>query len=62
MVEDNPDDELLTLDALKSAGLDANGYEFQIAIARDGVEALEFLFQVEERRLLAGQPETLIDL
>jgi two-component system response regulator len=44
MVEDNPDDELLTLDALKSAGLDANGYEFQIAIARDGVEALEFLF------------------
>ena len=33
-----------------------------VAEARRHLEALEFLFQVEERRLLAGHPETLIDL
>jgi methylthioribulose-1-phosphate dehydratase len=33
-----------------------------VAEARRHLEALEFLFQVEERRLLGGQPETLIDL
>jgi methylthioribulose-1-phosphate dehydratase len=33
-----------------------------VADARRHLEALEFLFQVEERRLLAGQPETLVDL
>jgi methylthioribulose-1-phosphate dehydratase len=33
-----------------------------VAEARRHLEALEFLFQVEERRLQAGQPETLIDL
>jgi methylthioribulose-1-phosphate dehydratase len=33
-----------------------------VADARRHLEALEFLFQVEERRLLAGQPETLIDI
>jgi two-component system, response regulator len=38
-VEDNRDDELLTLDALK-----ATGAECEIVVARDGVEALEFLF------------------
>ena len=39
MVEDNPDDELLTLDALRSAGTPC-----EIAVVRDGAEALEFLF------------------
>ncbi len=39
LVEDNPDDEELTLRALKHAKL-AN----EIAIARDGREALDFLF------------------
>ena len=39
MVEDNPDDELLTLDALRTTGTPC-----EIAIARDGVEALEYLF------------------
>jgi two-component system, response regulator len=39
LVEDNPDDEELTLRALKQAKL-AN----EIAIARDGREALDFLF------------------
>ncbi len=33
-----------------------------VAEARRHLEALEFLFQVEERRLQAGQAETLIDL
>jgi two-component system response regulator len=39
MVEDNPDDELLTLDALRTTGTPC-----EIAITRDGVEALEYLF------------------
>ncbi len=33
-----------------------------VAEARRHLEALEFLFEVEERRLTGGQPETLIDL
>ena len=44
MVEDNPDDELLTLDALKSAGLDAPEVKCEIVVTRDGAEALEYLF------------------
>jgi two-component system response regulator len=39
LVEDNPNDEELTLRALKKANV-AN----QVAIARDGQEALDFLF------------------
>jgi CheY-like chemotaxis protein len=39
LVEDNPDDEALAIRALKKSNL-AN----DIAVARDGVEALEFLF------------------
>jgi len=39
LVEDNPDDEVLALRALKKSNL-AN----EIAVARDGVEALDFLF------------------
>ena len=39
MVEDNPDDELLTLDALRSADTPC-----EIVVTRDGVEALEYLF------------------
>jgi len=39
LVEDNPDDEALAIRALKKSNL-AN----EIAVARDGVEALEFLF------------------
>jgi two-component system response regulator len=44
MVEDNPDDELLTLDALKSAGLDSPEIQYEIAVTRDGAEAMDFLF------------------
>jgi two-component system response regulator len=38
-VEDNPDDELLALDALRSAGTPC-----KIAVTRDGAEALDYLF------------------
>jgi two-component system response regulator len=39
LVEDNPDDEALTLRALRKANV---GNE--VAVVRDGVEALDFLF------------------
>ncbi|TDU73035.1 response regulator receiver domain-containing protein [Prosthecobacter fusiformis] len=39
LVEDNPDDEELTLMALKK-----NNILNEVVVARDGVEALEFLF------------------
>jgi len=39
LVEDNPDDEALTLRALKK-----NNISNRVAVAHDGVEALDFLF------------------
>ncbi|PSJ17362.1 response regulator [Nitrosomonas supralitoralis] len=39
LVEDNPDDELLTLEALE-----ANRIGNNVIVARNGVEALDFLF------------------
>jgi two-component system response regulator len=39
LVEDNPDDEALTLRALKK-----NNIKNEIVVARDGAEALDFLF------------------
>lgn len=39
LVEDNPDDEALTLRALKK-----NNIRNQVVVARDGVEALDYLF------------------
>lgn len=39
LVEDNPDDEALTLRALAR-----NGLRHQVHVARDGVEALDYLF------------------
>ncbi|HET7481050.1 MAG TPA: response regulator [Rubrobacteraceae bacterium] len=39
LVEDNPDDELLTLRALKK-----NNVMNRVVVAHDGVEALEYLF------------------
>jgi two-component system response regulator len=39
LVEDNPDDEALTLRALKK-----NNILNQVVVARDGVEALDYLF------------------
>src|SRR5215813_5747995 len=39
MVEDNPDDEALTLRAFKKSGV-----KDQVVVAHDGVEALDYLF------------------
>lgn len=39
LVEDNPDDEILTLRALKMSNI-----RNKVIVARDGVEALDFLF------------------
>jgi two-component system response regulator len=39
LVEDNPDDEALTLRALKK-----NDIQNQVVVARDGAQALEYLF------------------
>ena len=41
LVEDNPDDEALTVRALSR-----NGIKHHLAVARDGVEALEYLFGI----------------
>ncbi|QPK65180.1 response regulator [Methylomonas sp. LL1] len=43
LVEDNPQDEMLTLRALRKAGL-AN----KIEVARDGQQALDYLFRLGE--------------
>src|SRR3712207_3737546 len=44
LVEDNPDDEELTLDALRSGGVTS-----PIVVARDGAEALDYLFATGKR-------------
>ena len=43
LVEDNPDDELLALRALRK-----NGVLSEVVVARDGVEALDYLFATGE--------------
>jgi two-component system response regulator len=58
LVEDNPDDEELTIRAFKKNNL-AN----EIAVARDGVEALEHLFAADEGGQLRPLPQlVLLDL
>jgi CheY-like chemotaxis protein len=59
LVEDNPDDELLTLEALKG------GLQTEIVVARDGAEALDYLFATGawEKRDSRAQPAlVLLDL
>lgn len=49
LVEDNPDDEALTLRAFRK-----NNIKNEIVVARDGVEALDYLFATGEH---AGREE-----
>jgi two-component system, response regulator len=57
LVEDNPDDEALTLRALKK-----NNITNKIVVARDGVEALDFLFGtgIYAGRDTGSQPELIL--
>ncbi len=60
LVEDNPDDELLTRRALKK-----NNIGNKVIVARDGVEALDFLFGAgvyEERDPSVTPQVVLLDL
>jgi two-component system response regulator len=57
LVEDNPDDELLTLRALKKSGVIS-----EVVVARDGVEALDYLFATGEHagRDLSVMPQLIL--
>lgn len=60
LVEDNPDDEALTLRALKK-----NNIRNQVVVARDGVEAMDYLFRTGAHagRDLSALPQVvLLDL
>jgi two-component system response regulator len=60
LVEDNPDDEALTLRALKK-----NNIQNQVVVARDGAEALDYLFGTgghAGRDTSAAPSVTLLDL
>ena len=57
LVEDNPDDEALTLRALNK-----NNIANQVVVARDGVEALDYLFGVGhyKGRDINQQPQLIL--
>ncbi|PLS86597.1 MAG: two-component system response regulator [Actinobacteria bacterium] len=57
LVEDNPDDELLTRRALKK-----NNIGNEVVVARDGVEALDYLFGTGayEGRDLSVMPQVIL--
>lgn len=60
LVEDNPDDEALALRALKK-----NHIPNEVVVARDGVEALDYLFgtgRFAGRDLRKAPPMVLLDL
>lgn len=57
LVEDNPDDEELTVMALKGAGL-----HNEILVARDGAEALEYLVGSDKRPSLEAPALVILDL
>ena len=57
LVEDNPDDEALTLRALKK-----NNIQNEVVVARDGVEALDYLFAagLHAGRDMAEMPQVIL--
>jgi two-component system, response regulator len=62
LVEDNPDDEALTMRALKKS---LSGVANEIVVARDGAEALDYLFGIgayADRDLSVMPMLTLLDL
>ncbi len=57
LVEDNPDDEMLTIRALKK-----NNILNEVIVARDGVQALDYLFAEGEHegRDTSNQPQVIL--
>jgi two-component system, response regulator len=55
LVEDNPDDEALTLRALKK-----NNITNEVVIARDGAQALDYLFGTGEQNGRAITPQVIL--
>lgn len=55
LVEDNPDDEALTMRALKK-----NNITNEVLVARDGVEALDFLFGTGKQAGRAITPQVIL--
>lgn len=57
LVEDNPDDEALTLRALKK-----NNIQNEVVVARDGIEALDYLFAagLHAGRDMAETPQVIL--
>jgi len=58
LVEDNPDDEFLTRDALRSGGV-----SHEVIVARDGAEAVEWMFPRSDANAPPRTPDlVLLDL
>ena len=58
LVEDNPDDEMLMLDALRRCGILA-----KIVVVRNGAEAIDYLLPTDECKTRAAMPKlVLLDL
>ncbi len=57
LVEDNPDDELLTLDALET-----NRIKNKVIVARNGVEAIDYIFgkNTDEKRDMPDLPALIL--
>lgn len=57
LVEDNPDDEFLTRDALRTGGV-----QHEVVVAHDGAEALDWIFSREGKSMPQTPDLILLDL
>jgi two-component system response regulator len=57
LVEDNPDDEFLTRDALRTGGI-----KHDVVVARDGAEAVDWIFAREGSEAMRSPDLVLLDL
>lgn len=57
LVEDNPDDQVLTMRALRKQGI-----KNEVVLARDGVEALEYMFGTLPKSDTAGPKRPILVL